>query len=151
VFGPHLSSFTLRWKQHISPNRRYQSTKLHDIFGKFSVRISAGTPAILTDELRGFPLLLEPNAGIVPRLGHYCCFPNLFQFTLSTLYSLTAEGVLKEPTKGRGSKSLKTIIGFKALTAVSINSTVFWIVQPCISEKARRFREHIVCTFRVKE
>jgi hypothetical protein len=32
-------------------------------------------------------------------------------------------------------------VGFEVLTAVTVKSTVFWIVKPCISERARRFGE----------
>jgi hypothetical protein len=100
-------------------------------------------PGRLPSWLRNFVVflsLLEPNGGIVPRLGHDCFLPNPCQSTLPTLYNLTAEGVVKQLTKDGRSKSLKTVIGFQFLTAVNINSTVFWVVHPCISEKARRFR-----------
>jgi hypothetical protein len=65
----------------------YQTTRrIREVFGS-----NFGRDA----DLRGFPQLLEPDGGIAPRLGHDCFLPNPFQFTLSTLYSLTAEGVVK--------------------------------------------------------
>jgi hypothetical protein len=47
-------------------------------FGRSSVRIAAGTPAILTIGLRDFSQSLQANAGIITRLGHDRFIPNPF-------------------------------------------------------------------------
>jgi hypothetical protein len=50
------------------------------------VRIWARTWAILIEVFRGVPQSLRANAEIVPRLGHNCFLPNIFQFTASVVY-----------------------------------------------------------------
>jgi hypothetical protein len=50
------------------------------VVGRSSVRIPAGTLAILTEFLRGFPEYLESSTGIVPKLSHDHFRPCPFQF-----------------------------------------------------------------------
>jgi hypothetical protein len=57
------------------------------LIGKYSVRISAGIPVILTEALRGFPQSLQVKVGIVLRLGHDRYLPNPFQFIFIHLSS----------------------------------------------------------------
>jgi hypothetical protein len=38
--------------------------------------------AILTEACCAFPQSLQPNSGIVSRLGHHCVFENTFQFII---------------------------------------------------------------------
>jgi hypothetical protein len=52
------------------------------VFGKCSVRISVGTPTILTEVFRDFPQLIRPNIGIAPQLVHDHLLHNSFQFTI---------------------------------------------------------------------
>jgi hypothetical protein len=53
---------------------------LEIVFGRCSVRIVAGTPAILIEAVRSFPRSLQTNAGVVLRLGHIRFVPNPSQF-----------------------------------------------------------------------
>jgi hypothetical protein len=75
------------------------SSKL--VFGRCSIRISAGTPAILTASFRGFPQFLHTNTGIISRLGHDRFPQNPFQFIIhqtsdnSTLYSMFQKSMVK--------------------------------------------------------
>jgi hypothetical protein len=62
-------------------------------FGRYSVRISAGTLTILTDVCCGSPLSLRTNAGTVPRAFHGCFLPNPFHFSIHHSYHLTLYGV----------------------------------------------------------
>jgi hypothetical protein len=48
--------------------------------GGCSLRISAGTPAVLTEVFRGFPLSLHSNSEIVPRLCRDRFLPSPLQF-----------------------------------------------------------------------
>jgi hypothetical protein len=50
------------------------------VFGTYSVRISAGPPAILTEVYRGFFQSLEENCVIAPRLCYDCFHPPPFIF-----------------------------------------------------------------------
>jgi hypothetical protein len=62
------------------------------VFGRCSVRISAGTPDILTKDFRGFLQSLEANAGVIPRLDQDRIRQNTFQLIHHpTLYSLGTE------------------------------------------------------------
>jgi hypothetical protein len=51
---------------------------LGKVFGKFSVRISVGTPAILTEAFRNFSQSLQTNARILPQIGHDRFLSNTF-------------------------------------------------------------------------
>jgi hypothetical protein len=46
--------------------------------------------------------------------------------------------------EGRGSVTWKRKLGFEVLTAVTINSMVFWMVMPCSLEKAQILREDVM-------
>jgi hypothetical protein len=77
------SSSRLVYHQHFRP-----------VFGRFSVRNSAGTHAILPEIFGSFLESPQVNVHIVPGLGHDHFFPNPLQFIFrpssyfSTLYSL---------------------------------------------------------------
>jgi hypothetical protein len=55
------------------------------VFRRWSDRISAGTPAIMTEVFRGFPQTHHANYGRVPRLDHDRILPNPYQFIYSTI------------------------------------------------------------------
>jgi hypothetical protein len=44
--------------------------------------MSAGTPPILTEDVREFPQSLEANARILRQFGHIRFLPNLFQLRI---------------------------------------------------------------------
>jgi hypothetical protein len=50
-------------------------------FGRFSVRISSGTPVIVTEVLHGFPQYIQINVWEVPRLGCVHFFQILYNLS----------------------------------------------------------------------
>jgi hypothetical protein len=83
ISNPHVvepedsRQLTVNWTCWLIGNSRL-------VFRRCSVRISAKTPAILTEVSRGFPQSFRTNCGIVPRLGHGhdVFLPNTFQFVI---------------------------------------------------------------------
>jgi hypothetical protein len=53
---------------------------LRHVFGRYSVRIPAGTPAMLNEIFRAFLQTLQVNSGEVPLFGHGRFLANPFQF-----------------------------------------------------------------------
>jgi hypothetical protein len=75
------------------------------IFGKSSVRIPAGTPAIMTEVFSFFSLYREEDVEIVAGLGQHDRFlANHFKFIIhlpsyhSNPYSVTTESTVKQTT-----------------------------------------------------
>jgi hypothetical protein len=58
------------------------------VFERYSVRISAGKPAVFTAFFRGFPQSLQSSVGIVPQLNHGLFLPNPFEFIIHLTASL---------------------------------------------------------------
>jgi hypothetical protein len=55
------------------------------LFGRYSVRNSAGTPVTLTEVFYCFTQSLQANTGIEPRLGHDRSLPSPFRFIINHL------------------------------------------------------------------
>jgi hypothetical protein len=78
------------------------------VFGNWSVRISTGTPTILTDVFRGFPQSLQANSGWVLLLGYDRFLPNPLQFiyhpTIRRYVISILKASLNNPRKKRDRK-----------------------------------------------
>jgi hypothetical protein len=58
------------------------------MLGRYPVRISAGTPDLLTQVFSGLYQSLETNVDTLPRLDHDQPLPNTFQFIADIYYTI---------------------------------------------------------------
>jgi hypothetical protein len=75
------------------------------VLGRWSIRILAGTAAILAEAFHGFPQFLKANSGIVPRLGHDSFLPSFQILSSSSIIRLyvilVLKALLNNPRKNR--------------------------------------------------
>jgi hypothetical protein len=68
---------------------------------EYSIRISGRIQAILTEDFVVFPQSIQPNAGIVPRLGHSRFFPKPFEFIRSVGIATGCTAGVQFPAEAR--------------------------------------------------
>lgn len=73
-----------RWK-YVSHRTHWQRLHFGLVFGRYSVRNSAWTAAILTEVFRGYFLSVQANGGIKPRLGYVGFLQDLFSILHSSV------------------------------------------------------------------
>jgi hypothetical protein len=132
--------------EHTNLNRQLREVPLLRfilVFGRYSIRISAGTPAILAAIFCGFLRFLWIHTGIISRLDHDRYLQNPFQFIIhqpsdnSTLYNMFQCREYENSSCGCGCSN-------DSQHAVSLLIIIINIIQSINIFTHRSFRSHLL-------